>query len=144
MIYTVYTVCAVCMVYIVYTVYTVYTVYIAKCAVCCKFIAKCAVCCGLLQTCYKICGLLQFAVNLLRNVRFAAVCANRLRPYSRLQKCSDKSGAWRPQKKKSSLTNLKLTTYNKPPCLYYALVKCRRAWICLKLKYLAIRIRVKR
>jgi hypothetical protein len=31
------------------------------------------------------------------------------------------------QKKTPNLTNLKLTTYNKPPCLYCALVKCYRA-----------------
>ena len=61
--------------------------------------------------------------------------------YSRLQKCLEKHGAWRPQKKKSNATNLKLTTYNKPPCLYYALVKCCKAWISLKLKYPSIRIR---
>jgi hypothetical protein len=47
--------------------------------------------------------------------------------YSRLQKCLEKPKAWRPQKKKSNATNLKLTTYNKLPRLYYALVKYRKA-----------------
>ena len=64
--------------------------------------------------------------------------------YSRLQKGSDFSRAWRPPKKKSKSINLKLTIYNKPRRLYYALAKHYRAWISLKLKYPSVRIRAKR